>query len=353
VDFSTARDLIAGAVERRVTPAAVVEVGRAQGAIWRESFGRLTYAADATPTELDTIFDLASLTKVMATAPIVMRAIIEGRLTLDSKVGEFLEGWADGDRRELRVRHLLDHSSGLPAHRRFWEFCSGRLEYETALREVPLERLPGARSVYSDLGFMVLGFMVEAARGAPLDDQFAALRRAWDGATAFNPSRTLLDRIAPTEYDAGRSGAVHGEVHDENARALEGVAGHAGLFGTAGDVGSFARLVLSTFHAETALGTPSLMRTFTTQCQVPSSSRALGWDTMRPTSSCGSLMSVDAVGHTGFTGTSLWIDRARDLYVVLLTNRIHPTRANEAHIALRPNVHDAIVTAFDTGLRRS
>jgi CubicO group peptidase (beta-lactamase class C family) len=353
VDFSTARDLIAGAVERRVTPAAVVEVGRVHGVIWREPFGRLTYAADAPRTGLDTIFDLASLTKVMATTPLVMRAIIEGRLTLDSKVGEFLDGWADDDRREVRVRQLLDHSSGLPAHRKFWESCRGRLEYERALRTVPLERPPGAASVYSDLGFMVLGFMVEMAAGAPLDTQFAALRRAWDGATTFNPSRTLLDRIAPTEYDAGRGGAIHGDVHDENARALGGVAGHAGLFGTAGDVGSFARLVLSTFHGETVLGRPSLMRTFTTQSQVPSSSRALGWDTMRPTSSCGSLMSADAVGHTGFTGTSLWIDHARDLYVVLLTNRIHPTRANDAHIALRPNVHDAIVTAFDTRVHRS
>jgi CubicO group peptidase (beta-lactamase class C family) len=125
------------------------------------------------------------------------------------------------------------------------------------------------------------------------------------------------------------------------------VAGHAGLFGTASDVGAFARLVLRTFREPTDLGTPSLVRTFATECRVPSSSRALGWDTMRPTSSCGSLMSTGAIGHTGFTGTSLWIDHARDLYVVLLTNRIHPTRTNDAHLALRPRVHDAIVTAFD------
>ena len=142
---------------------------------------------------------------------------------------------------------------------------------------------------------------------------------------------------------------IHGEVHDENARALGGVAGHAGLFGTAGDVGAFARLVLRTFHEPTGMGTPSLMRTFAARCQVPASSRALGWDTMRPTSSCGSLLSADAIGHTGFTGTSLWIDHARDLYVVLLTNRVHPTRTNDAHLSLRPRVHDAIVTAFDAG----
>ena len=150
---------------------------------------------------------------------------------------------------------------------------------------------PAWRRCYSDIGFLVLGFVVEAAGGGPLDDQFDELRRAWDGTTTFRPSSALLARIAPTEYDAVRDRVVHGYVHDENARALGGVAGHAGLFGTASDVGAFARLVLRTFREPTGLGTPSLMRTFATECLVPSSSRALGWDTMRPTSSCGSLMS--------------------------------------------------------------
>ena len=351
MDFSAARDLIAGAVDRRVTPAAVVEVGRADGSIWREPFGCLTYASDAARATLDTIFDLASLSKVMATTPIVMRAVMDGRFTLDSKIGEMLDGWTDEDRARISVRHLLEHSAGLPAHRRFWESSCGRSEYELALRAVPLERPPATGSVYSDVGFIALGFLLERARGEPLDRQFEDLRRTWDGRSAFNPPAELLDWIAPTEYDEASGRVIHGQVHDENARALGGVAGHAGLFGTAGDVGSFARLVLRTFRAETALGSPSLMRTFAARSRVPQSSRALGWDTMVPTSSCGSLMSADAIGHTGFTGTSLWIDHARDLYVVLLTNRIHPTRTNDAHIALRPAVHDAIVSAFDAGLR--
>jgi CubicO group peptidase (beta-lactamase class C family) len=347
VDVSTARELIAGAIDRRVTPAAVVDVGNADGPIWREPFGRLTYDVDAPPTDEETIFDLASLTKVMATTSIAMRAVGDGRFLLDSKVSDLLDGWTSDGQREIRVRHLLEHSAGLPAHLRLWETCHGRQDYAAALRRLTLERPPGAASVYSDLGFMALGFLLESAGAASLDEQFVTVRRAWDGTTTFNPPRAQIHRIAPTEFDAGRQAVVRGDVHDENARALGGVAGHAGLFGTAGDVGAFARLVLRTFRTETALGTPSLMRTFATRSQVPMSSRALGWDTMQPTSSCGSRLSPDAIGHTGFTGTSLWIDHARNLYVVLLTNRLHPTRANDAHIALRPAVHDAIVAAFD------
>ena len=338
---------MADAIDRAVTPAAVIEVGSCDTPIWREPFGRLTYDATASPAGLDTIFDLASLTKVMATTSLVMRAVAEERLSLDTKVSALLEDWTAADRSEISVRHLLEHSAGFPAHLRLWEVATGRSEYEAALRDVPLERPPGVASVYSDIGFLALGFVIEAARGGSLDNQFDELRRAWDGTTTFRPSSALLARIAPTEYDAVRECVVHGQVHDENARALGGVAGHAGLFGTASDVGAFARLVLRTFREPTDLGTPSLVRTFATECRVPSSSRALGWDTMRPTSSCGSLMSTGAIGHTGFTGTSLWIDHARDLYVVLLTNRIHPTRTNDAHLALRPRVHDAIVTAFD------
>ena len=140
----------------------------------------------------------------------------------------------------------------------------------------------------------------------------------------FTPPRDAIDRIAPTEYDAGLARVIRGSVHDENAAALGGVAGHAGLFGTVSDVGVFARLVLRTFHEPTSLATPELMRTFARQSGVAGSSRALGWDTMRPTSSCGTRFSATAIGHTGFTGTSLWIDWERDVYVVLLTNRVHP-----------------------------
>ena len=156
-------------------------------------------------------------------------------------------------------------------------------------------------------------------------------------------SDAAADRVAPTEFDVRLDAAIVGEVHDENARALGGVAGHAGLFGTVNDVGAFARMVLRSFDETTPLASAALMRQFARETGVPNSSRALGWDVMRPTSSCGRLFSHRAIGHTGFTGTSLWIDPERDLYVAFLTNRIHPTRANEGLLPLRPKVHDAIV----------
>jgi CubicO group peptidase (beta-lactamase class C family) len=157
----------------------------------------------------------------------------------------------------------------------------------------------------------------------------------------------MRDIIAPTERDAWRGRVLQGEVHDENAYALGGVAGHAGLFGTAGAVGSFARAMLASLRAPNWIGTPEFMRVCVSPSAVPGSSRALAWDTMRPTSSCGTLMSPTAVGHTGFTGTSLWIDWERDVYVVLLTNRVHPTRENAALVALRPQFHDAVMRALE------
>jgi CubicO group peptidase (beta-lactamase class C family) len=339
-DFPTARRVIQSGLDARAFPAASIEVGRVSGPIWQESFGRLTYAAGATPAGPSTIFDLASLTKVIATTSIAMRLVSDGRIDLDSPVGRFVPSFASGDRGAISIRHLLTHSSGLPAHARLWENVSGRTAFERAMADLPLERAPGTRSVYSDPGFMLLGFALEAAAAAPLDAQFHPLA-ATLGEIGYRPDSTLLDRIAPTEEDPWRGRLLRGEVHDENAAALGGVAAHAGLFGTAEAVGTFARLVLCSFREATALGTPELMRLFAARADVPDSSRALGWDTMRPTSSCGTRMSPTAIGHTGFTGTSLWIDHEKDLYVVLLTNRVHPTRANEALAALRPKVHDA------------
>ena len=162
--------------------------------------------------------------------------------------------------------------------------------------------------------------------------------------TAFHaPPASLRGQIAPTEFDPWRQRLLQGEVHDENAALLGGIAGHAGLFGTVQEVGAFARLVLSTFQQATLIGDPDTMLTFATKSAVPGSSRALGWDTMLPTSSCGKKFSARAIGHTGFTGTSLWVDPALDVYVVLLTNRVHPSRTNNRLQALRPLIHDAVL----------
>jgi CubicO group peptidase (beta-lactamase class C family) len=341
-DFPTARRVIQSGLDARAFPAAAIEVGRIAGPLWQESFGRLTYAKDAPPAEPSTIFDLASLTKVIATTSMAMRMVSDGRLDIDAPAGHFVPAFATGDRAAISIRHLLTHSSGLPAHARLWESASGRAAFERAIADLPLERAPGTRSVYSDPGFMLLGFALEEAAKAPLDAQFQPLASAL-GEIGYRPEAALLERIAPTEEDPWRGRLLRGEVHDENAAALGGVAAHAGLFGTAQAVGTFARLVLLTFDEPTLLGTPDVMRIFATRSTVPESSRALGWDTMLPTSSCGTRMSPTAIGHTGFTGTSLWIDRENDLYAVFLTNRVHPTRANEALIAMRAKVHDAVM----------
>jgi len=349
--FAEVRALVTSACERQAFPAAVVEVGRRDGTIWQEAFGRLTYASDAPACRIDTIFDLASLTKVIATTSLIMRQVEAGRLALSDRVTKLMPQWQGADRSPVTIRHLLDHSSGLPAHARLWESVAGRRAIESAICRMPIESAPGSASVYSDPGFMLLGFLLEDLAGVPLDEQFRAIAIRLEGGLRYRPTSDLIDRIAPTENDPWRQRLLRGEVHDENAAALDGVAGHAGLFGSAPAVASFARAVLATFKVTTWLGSPTLMTTFAARSHVPGSTRALGWDTMQPTSSCGTLLSPTSIGHTGFTGTSLWIDHERDLYVVLLTNRVHPTRENDTLPRLRPVFHDAVIRgALKAGL---
>lgn len=341
-DFALTRSVLAAGLAARAFPAATIMVGRASGPLWTHACGRLTYDADAPACTADTLFDLASLTKVIATTSFALHHVASGRLDLAAPVGVYLPKWTDTPA-TVQVRHLLDHSSGFPAHGRLWESTRGRGEYEAAIRAVVLDRAPGEASVYSDLGFILLGFILEHI-GGPLDEQMRALAARLDlSELGYQPPVDLNPRIAPTEFDPWRNRLLIGEVHDENAAALDGVAGHAGLFGPVAAVGTFAATVLQSFRAETAVATPPLMSLFASRTGVPGSSRALGWDTMLPTSSCGTRFSPRAIGHTGFTGTSLWIDPERDLYVALLSNRVHPTRANEALRALRPRVHDAVV----------
>ena len=359
IEFRGAAELIRKAVADRAFPAAVVEVGQASGVLWRYAAGTLTYDPNAGAAREDTIFDLASLTKVIATSTLVMRAVDDGRLELDAPISRYFREWRGDDRQQVTLRDLLSHSAGLTAYLPFFRDHMGRIEYERSICTLPLEYVPRTRSLYSDLGFMLLGFLIEDAwrpsasfRGAsgawdPSAALAAQFRRLATYLTseplAFNPPREWRTRIAPTEVDPWRGRLLVGEVHDENAWALGGAAGHAGLFGTAAAVGTFARAVLGTIGGKPILAKTETMRSFITRRDVPNSSRALGWDTMRPTSSCGGLLSPTSIGHTGFTGTSLWIDWERDLYIVLLTNRVHPTRENDAIKAVRRGVHDAVV----------
>jgi len=367
-DFATARAIIQHAIAQGAFPAASIEVGTPERPVWQEAFGRLTYAADAAPARVETIFDLASLAKVIATTTLAMRLMEDRRLHLSDQLSAWLPEWRGADRDAVTVQHLLTHTSGLPAWLPLYRTLAGREEFQPELSRLPLEYAAGTKAVYSDLGFILLGFILADAAGAPLDVQFGGLVRALQADRpqphaavlgereapppdylGFRPPAAWRPQIAPTGIDAWRGRLLVGEVHDENAWALGGVAGHAGLFGTAAGVGLFARPLLGARLAlggNRGLARPETLGVFTRRPGGAAGSRALGWDTMLPTSSCGRRMSSAAFGHTGFTGTSLWCDPAAGLYVVFLTNRVHPSRANDLINQVRPAVHDAIMEAF-------
>ena len=348
--FSSVSHILEQAIQQQAFPAAVVEVGDATRPLWSGAFGRLSYAPDAPASAGDTVFDLASLTKVLATTAFVMQQHERGVLGLDDRVGEHIAAWEGADRAHVTVRDLLSHSGGLTAYVPFFRDHHGRAEFERAICSLPLEYEPGAKSIYSDLGFMLLGFILENDLALPA--RFDALRRHMGLAEdlQFHPPKLWAPRTAPTEIDSWRRRLLVGEVHDENAAALGGAAGHAGLFGTAAAVGQYARHLLQILDGKVGVVRRATLETFiAARTEIPGSSRALGWDTMLPSSSCGSHMSPRAFGHTGFTGTSLWIDPDRAVYVVLLTNRVHPSRENDAIRLVRPAVHDAVRRELGAG----
>ena len=343
--FDAARQVLERAIAERAFPAAVIEVGTAGEPLWRRAFGALTFDAAAAAATDDTIFDLASLTKVVATTPMVMQQVERGVLALDDPVSGHVAAWSGEDRADVTLRDLLAHCSGLPAWRPFFHELKGRAGYEAAIAGEPLEYPPRTRSIYSDLDFMLLGFIVDGR--LPMAERFVLMLSQMGivEEIQFVPPSLWRARIAPTEYDSWRGRLLVGEVHDENAAALGGIAGHSGLFGTAAALGSYARHLLQVLDGRSGAVRRTTLEEFVTRrSDVPGSSRALGWDTMLPTSSCGSKMSARAFGHTGFTGTSLWIDPEKNVYVVLLTNRVHPTRENDAIKQVRPAVHDAVMS---------
>ena len=327
------------------------------------------------PMARDTIFDLASLTKPMATTTAVMLLVHEGALGLDDPVSKYLPSFSERDKDGVTLRHLLTHSAGLKPWRAFHELL---LEKErktgehwistAAARELVIDRVArsglvhesGAAAVYGDLDFIALGAVVEAVAHQPLD-AFCAERvfgplgmdttffvRLGEGEPELAPERKR--RVAATENCPWRGRILWGEVHDPNASAMGGVAGHAGLFGTADDVMTFALALLDVWHGRSEVWPQDLLREFTRRQDLPKDSDwALGWDT--PTagaSSSGRHFSPRSVGHLGFTGTSLWIDLEREAVVVLLTNRVHLV-AKRSRFELRPVVHDLLMEAFREG----
>lgn len=351
-------DLLSALVETGATPGAVVVAGTHETVLAECAAGRLSYAADADPVTPGTIYDLASLTKVIVTTPLVMRLHQTGRLDLDAPVRSYLPEFAGGAKDRVAIADLLAHCGGLLWWTGLYRQARDLPDEEVArfylrrICDMPLDYEPRTGTVYSDLGFLLLGAMLERLTGAPLDrlasdEVFTPL--GMDD-IRYNPPATLRKRIAPTEDDPERGGVLHGQVHDENAYRLGGVAPHAGLFATARSLTPFAQMWLNGGIANgmPIFRTETLNRFSRPAGLADGSSRALGWDTPAPGSSCGSRFSVAAFGHTGFTGTSMWIDPERDLFVILLTNRVHPTRDNPRLAELRPRFHDALVECIDS-----
>lgn len=359
-----------GAVDDGTFPGAVLAVRLRGAVVYEGAVGRRSPQDSTSAVTVDTSYDLASLTKVLATTTAWALLIQNGRATLEDPIDRTLEELQGSPVGSATVRQLLTHSSGLPGWRPYYEkiaACEDRqpgfigsvaarqamLGY-LAQEELLYER--DSRSLYSDLGFMLLGFGVERLSGESLD-RFCR-RRIFDPLDAHPltyvprgpltlhteaPESPLPLPIAPTEEDPWRGRTLLGEVHDENAFALGGVAGHAGLFGTARAVLAVATAWMHAWKGESGLLEPRLAKYFTTRQQrIPKSSWSVGWDTPSAPSSSGALFSSESFGHLGYTGTSIWIDPVKELEVVLLSNRVHPTRRNERIRAFRPLIHDLV-----------
>lgn len=323
-----------------------------------EAFGARRREPDEAPASVDTVYDLASLTKALATAVLTAQAVAEGRLDLDEPIGLALPVAAGQPCGAVAVRHLLSHSAGFPAHRPFYERvlgpgaappADGAARVIAAAAAEPLVYPPGTRSLYSDLGFILLGALLEVRLGAPLDVLFARRVAGPLGLTALSYARDGLragDRpLAPTERCPVRGRLIAGEVHDLNAYAMGGVAGHAGLFGSAPAVLAVARALMAAHagEADRPLVDPEVLRLFWRPAGVPGATWRLGWDGPAPQGSlAGERLDRAAVGHLAFTGPSLWIDPARRIALVVLTNRVHPeVRDDPRWRALRPALNDA------------
>lgn len=355
-----ARHLIQG-VEEGWFPGAVLLVGSEGHIAFEEAAGNAALTPAARTMTLNTVFDLASLTKPIATTTALMLLIEAGELALDRPVSAYLSSSGQhADETSPTLRHLLTHCGGLPAWRPYYRQIDTSLPQEDRKKQVheavhrePRTAPPGTAPLYSDAGFILLGEIVETVTGTPLDEFcaqaiFRPLGLTGMGFINLGRPRPGGVQFASTEACSWRQRVLDGEVHDENAWIMGGVAGHAGLFAAAHEVWRFAQGILDGLHGKPWLVSTGTLRAFTQRQSMPiGSSWALGWDTPTPEqSSSGRYFSPTAIGHLGFTGTSLWIDPVKNVSVVLLTNRVHPSRQREGIKIFRPTIHDAVMQAL-------
>ena len=370
MSFAAVEEQMDAAVQRGVFPGAVLLVREGSRVFYLRAFGQRAIEPQPAPMQEGTIFDLSSLTKALATSVAMMLLVRDGKIRLDDRVTRFFHNFGVYGKTHVTFRHLLTHTSGLPAWRPYYkdilqiERKGGKINflgseaakhyvYQEISRERP-EAVAGQRVIYSDLGFMLLGAAIEEVGGVSLDRfcQERIFRPLGLRSTSFvdlSLVRTrrlepITDMIAPTERCPWRKRVLCGEVHDDNAYAMGGVAGHAGLFASARDVDTLlCRLEACYAGADSFLPQEVVREFWTRDTTVPHSTWALGWDTPSAgNSAAGSLFSANTVGHLGFTGTSLWIDLERGRHVLLFSNRVHPARDNDAIRDFRPVIHDLI-----------
>jgi len=352
-----------GAVNAGVFPGAVLLVSRRNKIRFHEAVGFAALEPRKIRMTQATLFDLASLTKPVATASAVMNLVDRSAIRLDDPVIRWIPEFSGGGKGRVTIRQLLNHSSGLRAWEPFYKeviekgrgrtgFVGSAAAKRLVLNRIHRQRLvypPGTKSLYSDPGFMLLGELVERVVGLPLDrycgkEIFGPLgmKQTFFVRTGTRPR----GRFAATERCGWRKKIVTGEVHDDNAFVMGGVAGHAGLFGPAVDLNRYARMILKSFHGRDAFFTREVVETFVSRQPTHGSSWALGWDTPSDPSSSGRFFSPRSFGHLGFTGSSIWIDPEADLVTVLLTNRVHPTSRNIKIRKFRPMIHDLVYRKF-------
>jgi CubicO group peptidase (beta-lactamase class C family) len=362
------------AVDRGVFPGAVLLVREGERVFYLRAFGARQLEPQPAPMQEGTIFDLSSLTKPLATTVAVMLLVRDGKVSPEDRVTRFFHNFGVYGKTHATMRHLLCHSSGLPAWRPYYKtilqierrgekvnFIGSDAAKEWVYQQISRERpeaAAGAKAVYSDLGFILLGQLVEVVSGTTLDRfcQERIFRPLGMRATSFidlsmvraRRIQPITEMIAATERCPWRKRVLCGEVHDDNAYAMGGVAGHAGLFGAARDIDTLlCRLKACWAGADDFLPAPVVRQFWTRNATIPASTWTMGWDTPSPTgSAAGGLFSPDTIGHLGFTGTSVWMDLDRDRHVILLSNRVHPSRDNNAIKEFRPMIHDLINQAL-------
>jgi CubicO group peptidase (beta-lactamase class C family) len=367
--FERLEEAFREAVRVGVFPGAVLLVNHRGRVVYHRAFGHRSLEPAVTPMQEHTIFDVSSLTKPLATTTAFLLLVKERKLRLDDRVTRLFHNFGVHGKTHVTFRHLLAHSSGLPAWRPYYKDVleverAGRINflgshgakefvYDRVQRERP-ERPPGQAAVYSDLNFILLGQAIESVSGTTLD-RFCherifrplGLRSTSFVDLSLVRTRRLVpvtEMIAPTERCPWRKKILCGEVHDDNAYAMGGVAGHSGLFASAGDLDRLVSVLRDCYRGRSDfLPRELVVEAFTRDRDVPGSTRALGWDTPSPRGSqAGSRFSSNTVGHLGFTGTSVWLDLDREVHVILLSNRVHPSRDNDKIKTFRPLVHDLV-----------